>query len=79
MGNIDPRDQTVRLLVSNLSDDQCTVSIEPLGGQVTLPKGEVFTVQVSGPGKGLVEVSYATNGLVIGEWDGAITVLMNRQ
>jgi hypothetical protein len=78
MGNFDRQHRTVRLLVSNLSEGECTLSLEPLGGQVTLPKGEAFTVELSGPGKGLVEVIYATNELIIGEWDGATTVVMNR-
>ena len=79
MDNIDAQDQKVRLLVSNVSDGQCMVSVEPLGGQVAVPKGEVLTVEVSGPGKGIVEVSYARNGLIICEWDGATTLVMNRR
>lgn len=73
------QENKVCLLVSNVSGDKCTVSLEPLGGQITLPKGEVFTVEVSGPGKGIVEVSYASNGIIICEWDGATTLVTNRQ
>ena len=72
------QDQTVRLLLSNLSDDDfCTVSFEPLGGQVAVGKGEALTVEISGPGNGIVEVSHVSNGLIIGEWEGATTRVMN--
>jgi hypothetical protein len=53
--------------------------LEPFGAQAELPKGEVFTVEVAGPGDGLVEISYAPNGVIIGEWDGAETRLWNRR
>jgi hypothetical protein len=41
--------------------------------------GEVFAVEISGQGDGVVEVSFAKDGLVIGEWDGAHTRVRNRR
>ena len=71
--------RVIRFQLSNLTDAPCTVSLEPLGDQADLPKGEVFTVEVSGPGDGPLEISYAPNGVIIGEWNGAKTRLLNRQ
>ena len=63
----------VQLKLTSLADQQCTVSFEPKGAQALLPVGEVLAVEISGPGDGIVEVSFAKDGLVIGEWDGAHT------
>jgi hypothetical protein len=71
--------RTVQLKLTTLADQQCTVSFEPKGAQALLPVGEVFAVEISGPGDGIVEVSFAKEGLVIGEWDGARTRVRNRR
>jgi hypothetical protein len=70
---------SVQLKLTTLADQQCTVSFEPKGAQALLPVGEVFTVGISGPGDGIVEVSFAKDGLIIGEWDGAYTRARNRR
>ncbi len=72
-------DRTSRLQLSNLSDSSCTVSFEPLGAQAELPIGELLDVEISGPGDGVVEVSYVPNGIIICEWDGASTVARNQR
>ena len=48
----------IRFQLCNVSDSTCTVSLEPLGDQAELRKGEVFTVEISGPGDGIVEICY---------------------
>ncbi len=68
---------TVHLKLATLAGEQCTVSFEPKGAQAPLPVGEVFAVEISGPGDGIVEVSFAKEGLIIGEWDGAHTRVRN--
>lgn len=72
-------DRVIRFQLTNLTDGPCTVSFEPRGDQADLPKGEMVTVEVSGPGDGPLEISYAPNGVIIGEWDGAQTRLWNRR
>ena len=79
MDSTEANNTTVRLLVSNLSHDACTVALEPLGGVVTVPKGELVRVEISGPGDGIVEISYAPNGLIVGEWSGASTQVLDQQ
>jgi len=71
------RRRKVRLLVSNLTELPCRVSFEPLGDQALLPAGGIFNVEISGPGDGLVEISFAEDCLQIGEWDGAKTRVRN--
>ena len=56
---------SVQLKLTTLADRQCTVSFEPKGAQAVLPAGEVFAVEISGPGDGIVEVSFAKDGLII--------------
>ncbi len=70
---------TVRLILTNLADSTCTISFEPKGAQAQLPVGEVFAVEITGPGDGLVEVSFDGDGLSIGEWDGAHTRIRNKR
>jgi hypothetical protein len=65
------RHRTVRLKVSNLTELPCKVAFEPLGDQAQLPAWDLFDVEISGPGDGVVEVSFAKLGLIIGESDGA--------
>ena len=69
----------VQLMLTNLTDSTCTVSFEPKGAQAQLPVGEVFVYEISGPGDGLVEVSFDRDGLSIGEWDGAQTRVRNKR
>ena len=70
----------VRLLVDLLRDetDSCVVAFEPLGEVATLNRGDAFTVEISGPGDGLVEISYDADGISIGAWSGASTVAWDR-
>jgi hypothetical protein len=70
--------QLVRLKVVNMTELPWRVSFEPMGDQAELPPGEMFAVEISGPGDGLVEVCVAKpSRLIIGEWDGAVTRVKN--
>ena len=69
--------KTVRLRFDNLTDSECTLHFEPLGGTALIPRGEALIVEVSGPGDGIVEVSYLADGMMVGEWDGAKTTVFN--
>lgn len=75
MGNVT---KTVRLRFDNLTDQECRLRFEPLGGSAAIPRGEALIVEVSGPGDGIVEVSYLADGMIVGEWDGAKTTVLNR-
>jgi fermentation-respiration switch protein FrsA (DUF1100 family) len=70
---------SVRLLLTVLDADSCVVYFEPEGGFVRLDRGDAFSVEITGPGDGIVEVSYAPDGLSIGAWSGASTVAHDRQ
>jgi hypothetical protein len=69
--------ETVSLLLTCLNAAQCTVAFEPEGAVHILREGEVFTVELSGPTPGQVEVSFTPGGIVIGAWQGASTRLRN--
>jgi hypothetical protein len=69
---------SIRLLVSCIKSAECDVSFEPEGAVVKLAHGDAFTVQIQGPGEGVVEVSYEPNGLIIGAWKGARTEAWDR-
>jgi DNA-binding beta-propeller fold protein YncE len=69
---------SVRLLLTVLESDACDVAFEPEGAVVALRRGDAFTVEVSGPGTGVVEVSYDPKGISIGAWSGASTVAYDR-
>ena len=71
--------KTVRLLLTCLNDDQCVVAFEPEGATHTLRSNDVFTVLISGPGDGEVEVSYDDEGITVHKWPGADFHLTNRR
>lgn len=69
---------SVRLVVTLLGADACDVAFEPEGAVVPLKHGDAFTVEVRGPGDGVVEVSYHPEGISITAWSGARTFAWNR-
>jgi hypothetical protein len=69
---------SVRLLVTVLEADSCEVFFEPEGANFSLNRGDAFTVEIGGPGDGVVEVSYSPEGVSIGAWSGASTVAWDR-
>jgi hypothetical protein len=72
-------DKTVRLLLTCLEGDQCLVAFEPEGATHTLRADDVFTVVISGPGDGEVEVSYDCDGISVHKWPGADFTVTNRR
>lgn len=71
-------ESSVRLLLTLFDADSCEVAFEPEGAAVTLKRGDAFTVEIRGPGDGVVEVSYDPKGISIGAWSGASTTAWNR-
>jgi hypothetical protein len=71
-------EHTVRLLVTVLETESCDVAFEPEGAVVRLDKNDAFTVEVSGAGDGIVEVSYRSCGISIAAWSGARTTAWDR-
>jgi hypothetical protein len=69
---------TVRLIVTLLGTDACDVAFEPEGAVIALTKGDALTVEVRGPGDGVVEVSYHPDGISITAWSGAQTFAWDR-
>ena len=51
------------LLVTVLEAETCVVAFEPEGATITLNKADAFTVEVSGPGDGVVEVAMTPRAL----------------
>ena len=68
-------ESTVRLILTCLDADECTVSFEPEGAVVTLERGHKLVVEITGPGEALPEVSYIPDGIVVGAWQGARTAV----
>ena len=66
-------DKSVRLIVTCLRAAECKVAFEPEGAILTLMSGDVFTVDVKGPGTGVIEVSYWPDGISINAWSGGDT------
>ena len=58
---------------------QCSVSFEPEGSLHTLREGDVFDVEVVGPGSGRVEIVFLPDGLIVGAWSGADTRVRSKQ
>ena len=72
------RRQTVRVIVTCLEDEPCDVAFEPEGAVHTLRPDDVFTVEFTGPGDGLVEVSHRSDGISIAGWGGAEVTAKDR-
>jgi len=61
----------VRLVVQCLEGESCQVAFEPWGAVETLRADDHFEVEIFGPGDGVVEVAYVSDGLSIWAWSGA--------
>jgi len=64
---------TVRLLLTCLEADECSVFFEPEGADITLQRGRKLFVEITGPGQATPEVSYIPSGILVGAWQGART------
>jgi hypothetical protein len=61
----------VHLLLTSLDRSPCVVAFEPEGATHEIPAAGHFKVSLSGPGDGVVEVSWDPTGLSVAGWDGA--------
>lgn len=50
---------TTRLLIQCFESEACEVAFEPGGAVHTLQREDSFTVEINGPGDGLVEIAYS--------------------
>jgi hypothetical protein len=74
-----PEDQKrVLLTLTCLDAPEVVVSFEPEGAQHTLRRDDWFKVEIVGPDRGDAELSYVTDGLIIGAWSGAKTRVWNK-
>lgn len=72
-------DPSVRFIVTCLGAAECIVAFEPEGAIHTLSKGDVFTVEVKGPGSGVIELSYEPGGIIICAWSGGDTFAWDKE
>lgn len=68
-----PESHMVRLRLACDDDPACDVFFEPEGGMVHLRKSDPLSVEVTGPGDGIVEITRIGRGLVVWVWSGAET------
>ncbi len=61
---------TTRLLIQCFEPEACEVAFEPWGAVHTLLREDSFTVEISGPGDGLVEVGYSPGWISVCAWIG---------
>ena len=65
MGRVVP---SVKLELTCLDAASCEVAFEPEGTVVTLKREDVISVEIRGPGTGILEVSHRPDGISIGAW-----------
>jgi hypothetical protein len=69
--------KSVRLLLT-ANQDQCNVAFEPEGAVLGLADKDALTVEISGPGTGLLEIMYGRDSLTVCAWEGATTRVWNK-
>jgi len=72
------RKTSVRLLLTNLGTGRCEVAFEPEGATHELSPEDAFTVEFSGSGNGVVEVSYRSDGISVCGWSESTTSAWNK-
>jgi hypothetical protein len=72
-GDMKSMNPVVKLVLSCLDTATCEVAFEPEGALITLEKDHPVTVEIRGPGEGVVEVSFDPKGIRIGAWSGGDT------
>lgn len=68
----------VVLTVTCIDTPSVVVSFEPEGAQHRLAAGDWFKVEMVGPEGGEPEISYLSDGLIVGAWSGATTRVWNK-
>ena len=72
---------TARLLIHCFEPEACEVAFEPWGAVHTLERDDAFTVEIIGPGSGLVEVAYKPGWISVCAWlddDGTVAEMTAR-
>lgn len=69
--------KTVRLILTCSTGNECIVAFEPEGAVHKLLASESFTIEVSGPGSGEVEITYDGDGVSVHAWPPASTTVWN--
>jgi hypothetical protein len=62
--------KTVRLVLSCVVADECSVIFEPFGAEHVLRANDDFHVEITGPGSGEVMVWYAPGAISVTPWLG---------
>jgi hypothetical protein len=68
---------TIKLKLSCVDTDACTVNLEPYGAHHELSGEDHFDVTISGEGSGEVEVAYVPEGITSWIWGGATYRITN--
>ena len=63
-------EKTVRLVVTCVGDESCSVIFEPYGSEYVLQRDEDFHVEIRGPGSGEVLVWYGRGAISVTPWVG---------
>jgi hypothetical protein len=63
-------DKTVRLVLTCVQGDSCSVIFEPYGTEYILQRDDDFHVELRGPGNGEVLVWYGPGAISITPWLG---------
>jgi hypothetical protein len=64
---------TIELILTCIDSQSCKVFFEPEGAVIELKAGEVFKVEIEGPGPAVPEISYVPDGIMVSAWAGADT------
>ena len=68
-------DKTVRLNLQCTDEGTCTVAFEPYGATHELRPGDVFHIEVTGPGSGELSILHSPDAISLWPWDeGDFTV-----
>lgn len=80
MSSRDPEVKIAVLRLECLQEDSCSVIFEPYGAEHVLHRGDVFLVEISGPGSGEVFIWYGPGAVSVMPWEGGdFTSVTNRR
>ena len=60
----------VRFLLTCINAPKCKVYFEPEGAEMELASGDLFTVQITGADLSGLEISFVTDGIMVGAHGG---------
>ena len=70
-------EKLVCLEITCVDEDKCVVSFEPWGAAYDLAPGDVFYVEVKGPGSGILQILHDPSGISVWTWEGGKFTVRN--